>query len=359
MEAHMKTFRVLHICDFSADYRGNFIDSLESIETYHDDVENFYLFPFRAKHTAAQGWIDELNSNRQRAYIQEKNMIQNFVLLAKILKKHNINRIVRHFSDKKIDILIKLLFNGKQVIRFFHCDCPTNKSFIKSKVSEFVWRGNKLVGVSNAVTGHIRQAHPSFDAFTIVNAIQFNRLDQQEDFEKSEGIPLMMMGWDHTIKGVDLAIKAIRPLQKKYNLTLQIVSGMNENNIKKLARDILGEDVDWIRYLPSTNKIGTYYRSSDIFLSPSRKEAFGYSNIEAVYCGACIVLSKVGGQAELHIPGAYWFDSENIEEFSKKLESAILEFNLPEKIAQRELAKEEVQHTYSLEEWTNRLVNLF
>jgi glycosyltransferase involved in cell wall biosynthesis len=121
----------------------------------------------------------------------------------------------------------------------------------------------------------------------------------------------------------------------------------------------LGENVDWIRYLPPTNNIGTYYRANDIFLSPSRQEAFGYANIEAVYCGNSIVLSKVDGQAELDIAGAYWFESENIEEFTKKLELAIVELHSAEKIHQKEITKNHIKHVYSLKEWSKKLVDLF
>ncbi len=359
MKTGTKSFRVLHICDYAALYRGNFIDSLESIETYHDNVENFYLFPFRAKGTAAQKWIEDINSIHAKAYIQEKNIIKNFFLLRKILKKHRINRIVRHFSDGKIDVLIKLLFKGQHVIRFFHCNCPIKKNPIKRKFIEFIWHKNKLVGVSNAIANEIRQAHPKFSACSIINAIHFDRLDNQEPFEKANGISLLMMGWDYTRKGVDLAIKATQPLQKKYNIKLQIVGGKNEDEIKKLAYNILGENVDWIRYLPPTNNIGTYYRANDVFLSPSRQEAFGYANIEAVYCGNSIVLSKVDGQAELDIDGAYWFETENIEEFTKKLELAIVELNSAEKILQKETAKIHIKHIYSLKEWSNKLVDLF
>ncbi len=355
----METFRVLHICDYAALYRGNFIDSLESLEAYHDNVENFYLFPFRVKGTAAQKWIEELNSDHKRAYLQESNFIKNYMLLSKTLKEHKINRIVRHFSDAKIDILIKLLFSGKHVVRFFHCGCEPKKNPIKHIFTEFIWHKNKLVGVSDAIASDIRKVHPKFSVFSIVNAIHFDRLDVQESFERVEGISLLMMGWDYMRKGVDLAINASQPLQKKYNITLQIVGGKNESKIKELANSILGETVDWIRYLPPTNNIGTYYWANNIFLSPSRQEAFGYANIEAVYCENSIVLTKVNGQGELDIDGAYWFDSENIEAFTQELETAILEYNTPEKIAQRENAREQVQRTYSLKNWSDKLVDLF
>lgn len=355
----MEHFQVLHVCDYAALYRGNFIDSLESLETYHNNIENLYLFPARARGTAAEEWINDLNRNGAKAYMQTNNILKNFVLLSKILKKHKINRIVRHFSDSKTDILIKLLFNSKHVIRFFHCDCLPIKNPVKRWLMNFAWRNNKLVGVSDAVTAQIRAVYPKFSAFSIPNAIHFERLDKHEKFEKAKGISLLMMGWSYQIKGVDLAIKAVCPLQKKYNLTLQIVGGRNENKIKELAKDILGEDADWIRYLPPTNHVGTYYAANDIFLGPSRQEAFGYSNIEAAYCENSIVLSKVGGQSQLKIEGAYWIEPENIGDFTQKLETAILELNSPAKIAQRKSAKEQVEKIYSLQEWSNKLVALF
>ena len=355
----MKEFRVLHICDYAANYRGNFIDSLESIETYHDNVENFFLFPCMARETDAQKWIVEMNREHTKAYIQESNMIKNFLALAKILKKHKINRIVRHFSDPKIDLLIKILFRGKYVVRFFHGSYPMRKNLIKHKIYEFLWHKNKFVGVSDAVTEQVRKAHPKFSVFSIPNAIQFDRLNQQDPFERPEGISLLMMGWDFYGKGADLAIKAAYTLQKKYNVTLQIACASNIEKNKELAYEVLGERADWIRFLPPTNNIGTYYRATDIFLSPSRAEAFGYANIEAVSCGNSIVLSKVDGQAQLKIDGAYWFESENIEDFTQKLETAILERNTPEKVEQRKKVQEEVKQTYSLKEWSNKLVNLF
>jgi len=37
------SFNVLHVCDYAAYYRGNFIDSLESVEKYHSNVKNIYF----------------------------------------------------------------------------------------------------------------------------------------------------------------------------------------------------------------------------------------------------------------------------------------------------------------------------
>lgn len=353
------SFNVLHVCTYSAPYRGNFIDSLESLEQYHPNIKNFYLFPVKAQFTPAQGWINELNREQEIAYIQKNNLIANTLLFLRIIKKHRINRIVRHFSDKKIDLIIKLLFNSKNVIRLFHCVPETENSALKHKLKQIIWKRNKLVGVSDNVARDIEAVFPGFDVYSLVNAVHFDRLNNIDEFIKAEGISLLMMGWDYRTKGVDLAIKAVDALRGKYDLTLQIVSGESEAAVRALARDILGEDVDWIRYLPSTNNVGTYFNSNDIFLSPSRHEAFGYANVEAAYCKNCIVLSRVDGQGELQIDGAYWFEPDNLEDFIQKLEQAVTELDLPEKIAQRERTKAQVEQTYSLQEWSNKFADIF
>lgn len=348
---------ILHICDYAALYRGNFIDSLESVETFQNNITNVYLFPAYAKHSKAENWITEMNKDRTVAYIQQTNIVKNILLLRQIIKKHKVDDIIRHFSDLRIDVLIKFLFNSKKVVRFFHCGY-TIDSKLKHRLRQFIWKHNKLVGVSNFTANQVRQAFPHHFVTSLTNAIHFDRLNKTDTMQKSKGISLLMLGWDHQIKGVDLAVRVVGELQKKYNLTLQIVGLQNECKIKNIVKQLIGEDPNWIQYLPPTNNIGTYYTAADIFLSPSRQEAFGYANVEAAYCKNSIVLSKVDGQGELQIDGAYWFESENIEEFKKQLETAILELNTTEKIAQRELVRERVQQIYSLENWSKKLIDL-
>ena len=352
------SFNVLHVCDFSAPYRGNFIDSIASLEKYQVGVKNYYLFPARARQTSATDWIEALNTEETVAYIQEKGLIDLIFQFLHIIKKHKINRIVRHFSDKRIDMIIKCFFDGKQVVRFFHCTPDPSGNSFKQKMKRFIWKNNKLVGVSHAIADTVAAEFPGFSVYPVLNAINFERLDYADEFCKKDGISLLMMGWNCDIKGVDLAIKAVHALRSKYNLILQVVDGTNEGKAKQLAKEILGEDVDWLYCLPATNNIATYYNASDIFLSPSRREAFGYANIEAVYCKNSIVLSKVGGQGELQIEGAYWVEPENIEDLAQKIEQAVLELNLPEKIAQKERVKAQVIEQYSLKEWSKSLFDI-
>lgn len=352
-------FRVLHICDYAATYRGNFIDSLESLETDRDDVKNYYLFPARAVGTPAESWITQLNQEEQVAYIQDKHFLKTVRMLAKLIREKKIDRIVRHFSDLRIDLALKFLFDSKKVVRFFHCRYIPQGSRLRHWLRKLAWKNNKLVGVSHAVAQELKMLLPGFSVTAIPNAIHFQRLDLLEDFTPSAGIRLLIMGRDYEIKGTDLAIQAVQRLQEKYPITLQIIGGKKEAKLKKLILDTLGHEPDWIRYLPPTNRIGTYYKANDIFLSPSRQEAFGYASVEAAYWKNSVVLSKVDGQAEIRLDGAYWFPPEDVDAFTQQLEKAILERNTPEKIRQLEQVKLQVEQIYSLKEWGNQLVALF
>lgn len=349
---------VLHVCDYAANYRGNFIESLESLETYHSNVRNVYLFPARAKNTNARTWIAQMNTTDQVAYIQEESFIKNILLFRNIIKTHKVDRIVRHFSDLHIDIIIKILFNPKKVVRFFHCGYRPVPGSLKARIRRFLWKHNRLVGVSVAMADEVKRALPDFEVIPIVNAIEFDRLDVIEPFEKPDKTTMLIMGWDKERKGVDLAALACERLQSKYDLELMIVGGSKETEVKDYVRKTLGKTVDWVRFLPPTNNIGTYYNATDIFLSPSRQEAFGYAVVEAAYRKCSVVLTKVDGQGQIQLDGAYWFESEDLDGFVEQLEKAILERNTPQRIAQREEVCKQAVERYSLKTWSNKLIEI-
>ena len=101
-----------------------------------------------------------------------------------------------------------------------------------------------------------------------------------------------------------------------------------------------------------------YYNETDIFLSPSRSEAFGNAVVEAAYSGNAIVASKVGGQASLEIEGAYWFENCNLDNLCAQLEQAIAQFKQPFMVSQREKAANHVREKYSLLKWCDAVLHV-
>lgn len=354
MSNKMKT--LLHICNYAAPYSGNFISSLRSLEKY-EQIKNVYLFPHQANESGAKVWIDELNQEGTCAYIQDPSKWKTFLMLKRIMREHRVDNVVMHFSNLQTDLIVKFAVSKKRVIRFFHNPYrPRRKSvhFLR----RFLWNGNTFAGVSNSVANGLKVIFPKQRVCPVVNAIDFSRLDQVEHFDRKGKIVATIMGWDQRRKGLDLALTAISRLRSKYEIVLQIVAAINGEQMDQFIVDTLGQRVDWAIILPPRNDVATYLSETDVFLSPSRDEAFGYAVVEAAYCENSIVASRVDGQAELEIDGVYWFESENVDELCRQIERSIVELNTPEKIAQRSAVKESVQRTYSLEKWSRKVAQL-
>jgi glycosyltransferase involved in cell wall biosynthesis len=103
----------------------------------------------------------------------------------------------------------------------------------------------------------------------------------------------------HERKGQEFLIKAIPAVVEKYpNVKLVLVGeGPNKSNLKKLVKELGIE-----RHVTFTGKqkeIAKLLKSSNIFVLPSKREAFGLVNAEAMICGLPIVASKVGGIPEI------------------------------------------------------------
>lgn len=349
---------LLHICDYAAPYKGNFINSLQYLEK-NGEVKNIYIFPNRAKNNSAYEWIKSLNDTETVAYIQEENWMKNLLLIKKIIEKHSVDYVFRHFYDIKIDLILKVLFRSKKIIRFFHCMYDNNSlNKIKHFSRKVIWKNNILVGVSKATSRTLKQAFNNFSVKTVENAIDFTRLNVVNASEKKNKISLMVMGYNIKVKGVDIALKVVDRLRKEYDLLLRIVAPSNEKHLVSFINDIYGGMPEWVELLPPTNNIATYYNNTDIFLSPSRTEAFGYAVVEAAYCKNSIVASDVEGQGELEINGVYWFKSEDIDDFSLKLELAIQQLHSSEKTSQKEKVFEDVQNLYSLERWKKEIIEI-
>ncbi|MBQ6998441.1 MAG: glycosyltransferase family 4 protein [Clostridia bacterium] len=328
---------------------------METIE----NVKNIYLFPHRAKANKSVEWINALNENETIAYIQEENIIKTIFLLKRILKEHKVTHIFRHFYDIKIDAILKIVCYNKPVVRFCHgMYADKNATGIMHKVRNFLWGKDFLIGVSEAVSESYRHNFNNVNIHTVDNAIFFDRLNVVDEFQKQDKVSLMCMGYNIKTKGTDIAIAMAQKLHENYDFVLNIVVAANDEELEKYLKSVFVTIPEWINVLPPVENIATYFNANDIFLSPSRSEAFGYAVVEAAYCKNSIVASKTGGQGQLKIDGVYWFESENLDDFYVKTELAVKELNSGEKNLQKENAAKSVQNAYSLDEWRNAVINL-
>ncbi len=103
----------------------------------------------------------------------------------------------------------------------------------------------------------------------------------------------------HERKGLKYLIKAMPELVKKFpNVKLIIIGeGPQRKELEQLVKKL---DMQAnIELLGRQNDIPFLLKSSNIFALPSRREAFGLVNAEAMICGLPVVATKVGGIPEI------------------------------------------------------------
>jgi L-malate glycosyltransferase len=78
-------------------------------------------------------------------------------------------------------------------------------------------------------------------------------------------------------------------------------------------------------FAPATEKVAEWLQKIDIFVLPSRSEAFSNSLLEAMACGCCVVASRVGGNPELirHGENGMLFEAGDAGQLSRVLETLL------------------------------------
>ena len=195
----------------------------------------------------------------------------------------------------------------------------------------------------------------------VANAIDFNRLALIEELEREDYIDnpkdtlILMFGYNYTVKGVDIAIKAVKQLNEScFGTTLLICAAAGSDEIAlEIAREF-SEVPSFIRIVPPRTDVASYYKLCDIFLSASRTESFCYALREAGYCGALPVASDIA--AHTGIPEAELFTSEDSRDLYEKLKAAILSDNKLERVQSQ---VKSIEKSCSISAWCNDLIKIY
>jgi len=160
----------------------------------------------------------------------------------------------------------------------------------------------------------------------------------------------------HYRKGGDLLLKAIKNLPESLKKEIVLlIMGHGGETISK-AVDIPMVDVG---YLNSDRIKSIAYSAADLFLFPTRAEAFGLVAQEAAACGTPIVSFKVGGVPDIVRPEitGYLAEPENTNDLSNGIIQLLEDKKQRESMAKncRKIALEE----YSLELQAKRYIDLY
>jgi L-malate glycosyltransferase len=140
-----------------------------------------------------------------------------------------------------------------------------------------------------------------------------------------DGLTIGSVGLLRPEKCLHLLVEAFAEVHRRHTgLKLLLVgSGEELPRLRGLAESLgLG---DACRFEPTSAEVAPWLRSIDIFVLPSRSEAFSNSLLEAMACGCCPVASRVGGNPELVTPGetGLLFESGDAGGLARALETLV------------------------------------
>ncbi len=383
----MKKTTVMMACSVQSVYGGNFIASLMNLEKRLNSLntEVVYVFPPKA---GERHWCKKMiEMGKTVEFCDDMQNLESMKSeLYELAVKHSCDIIHTHFGSylNALGQCRKLLPN----MRFFihmHSDFTGGKSDIKGfallkrdcrNLARRILKPNanartKYIFVSDTYLKKMKRAYglPKSKCVYIPNAlaperfcdVSLNRQEARSRLKISDDeIVLLMFGWHIEIKGVDIAMKALKIARETMpQLRLALVHGTKKEhmeNLMKCASEIFGAPLEesGVLLLPPTEDVFAYHRACDIFLSASRSEGLPYSFIETMSVGKPIVTSRIDGTlwAEEFSLTDY-FESENEHDCARAILEAARKLPPPEKAVRQ--AEMLIKEKYDIEDWSKKI----
>lgn len=318
---------ILYICDYAAKYTGSYIASMLALtQKARKKYHVYFLFPDAARD---HNWLPQLSEDPTDFFFCDFTPVS-LERKCRELKKTlgGKNTIVHtHFVADFNLMAIKLHF--PHIFCHYRMTVPPDHTFIKKlkrEVRRVIYRNLVIICVSEGVRDHIFRYFPGISAEAVHNAVNFERMESCKAAPVQYGKPgqfsVLIHGSDFVRKGVDLAIRAVQSLNEsnsgKYHL--YVTSNFVEEAWAQI--DALTESRDNVTVVPTVENIASLYNCMDLFVSPSREEAFGNAVVEAAYFDCQVAASDIPGQNTMKcVPGILWMASEDVE----GMKAAILE----------------------------------
>ena len=370
-----KQFTVLHLTDYGAPYEGNFVASLRALEARLNENGSHmvYVFPRRSGDVV---WTQEMMREKPNVtLIQNVGFFAYARQIRRLLRESGATILHEHFIHykQKLAALLAAKTCGHRVktVLHLHNHIELPKSPLRrlphilqfSSVSRFVC-------CSESVAAHLVLDGVSKERVRVAeNAIAFERLDCY-DPEARVALSLpnnaklaLMFGYNFEVKGVDVAVEAIRRLQESSAdpIYLAVVLSSRREEVRSRILTQLGVATlpEWILLLPPREDVASYYHMADVFLSPSRQEGFCYALVEAAYCMTPVLASAIDAQKDLAIPQEAFFPPQDAEALCEKLARLFAAADSPQLKEALFGAKARVTESYSLSRWAERVFAVY
>jgi UDP-glucose:(heptosyl)LPS alpha-1,3-glucosyltransferase len=284
---------------------------------------------------------------------------------------HSMERIlyqdIYRASDGIIPVHLEQRYSNP-TIRWFKSIGPRRLALTYLEKKIFLDKGCKIVMAnSHLVKRHIIQyyhVHPK-RIKVIYNAINTsifrpdirkeyrNRIRKMHGIDEKE-ILLLFISNDHKRKGLMNLLKAIHQLEKR-NIKVMVLGKDTEKPYTQWAeKNLLREK---ILFLGQKEDVQRYYAAADIFVLPTRYDAFANVCLEAMACGLPVITTRNNGASELIQDGEHGFvlNGQEPDELAGRIEA--LRFPKARTCMGEKAAKK--AKDFSMEKHISEVLNLY
>lgn len=356
---------ILFISNYAAPYRGNFIPALETLENHlSGKAQVYYALPESAKDIL---WVQTFAQSHIVLFLSldfygKYPHMHGLVSLCRFIRQHAVTTLHTHFVEGSVNLWL------------LRCLCP-KVHFVANLHNHYIptgrlwrWRAWLFRNTNDVVIGDSESVSESAYAIrvdkkkvvTILNSIQFSRLDHYEAMSLRDGYDacVLMFGYPWFRKGVDIVARAIHQLNDNGIATCLCIAQSGQVGATNQAIvDTLGYMPGWVHNLPPTEQLADYYNSADIFISAGREEGLSYSPIEAAYCSCDVVCSDIPGNPT-DIPAIGLYPVEDVETLANLLQQRI-KLTSEQKQRNKQQQRTYVYSHYNVEDWADAVIKTY
>ncbi|MBJ2187814.1 MAG: glycosyltransferase family 4 protein [Muribaculaceae bacterium] len=271
-------------------------------------------------------------------------------LIDKIDKNVTLHKIGRKVGSKNPLPIVKLNFMiwrmAPDVVHFHEAglnswvkdfvlkaSCTTHHNDHVSHLAPFIKKRPNFFSVSNVVGKLIKEA-TGYDTTVVVNGIDTSRFTRKSSYYKGGAVfRIIQVGRLLTVhKGQDILVEAARMLRDRgVAVQIDIVGpGPSEAELASLISRYDLSDTVTLTGPRTPEYLAQHLADYDLFVHPSRFEAFGLAIVEAMAAGVPVLVSDVEAQMEVIDDGAcgYFFKNGDPASLADMIEYVMADYDL-------------------------------